>query len=559
MTLLTCRPGDASLPVDVPEPHRSPDGVPVAASALPPDAEELRRTRAQLNSLLEASLAVVSSLTLHDVLQTVLAGVRALFEARAAAIWRCDESGRLRRLASAGLSRSYTRQVSHLQAGEGVTGLVVRTAEPIGVADTLSHPLVKAGDLLEAEGLRSFLSAPLLNAGQPIGALNVYRANPHEFNDDEVRLLVSFANQAAAAIEHAMERARTKRALSEVSRQKEVLDAIVRHAEDGIVALDGAGSVVLFSPSCERLTGLRARDAIGRGLHDVLGCHGEDGRCPLEHALATATDNAYAETLVRVSGGKERWFGASLARARGGPAQEVRWVIVLRDVTAARELVRMKSELLSTVSHELRTPLTSIRALSELLTDHEFSAEEAHALAGTINRESERLGRLVQNVLDAARLEAGTLPCHLEPVELGALVADALALPRHMEPDRPFPVVLPANLPHVLADADRLRQVLDNLLSNAIKFTPPGSPISVVAATSGRVVKLSIVDSGPGISVEQQPLLFRRFAGPTGGSGGVGLGLYLTRELMALLGGEVGVESAPGRGATFWITLRCAE
>ncbi|MGI8912934.1 MAG: ATP-binding protein [Chloroflexota bacterium] len=520
---------------------------------------DLERTRAQLHSLLEASLAVVSSLTLHDVLQTVLAGVLALFDAPAAAVWRRDEQGRLRRLASCGLSRAFAREVALQQPDEGVTARVVQTGQPVAVADAAHQPALDGGDRLEEEGLRSLLSAPLFSEGQPIGALNVYLAEPHQFSPAEVGLLVSFANQAAAAIEQALERARTKRALAEVSRQKELLDAIVRHAEDGIVALDSAGGIVLFSPSCERLTGLRAREAIGKQIHAVLQCRDEDGRCALRAVLTAGTANAYVETLVRGKGGRDRWFGATVARARGGPAQEVRWVIVLRDVTAARELVRMKSALLSTVSHELRTPLTSIQALSELLADHEFSGAEVRVLSGTINREAERLGRLVQNVLDAERLEAGTLPCHPRPVDIAGIVDEALALPRHLTPARCFDVAIVAQLPPVLADPDRLRQVIDNLLSNAIKFSPPAAPIEIRAIGQGEQMRLSITDRGPGIPPDEQRLLFRRFAGPSGFSAdGVGLGLYLTRELMMLLHGQVGVESNPGQGATFWITLPLA-
>jgi PAS domain S-box-containing protein len=316
---------------------------------------------------------------------------------------------------------------------------------------------------------------------------------------------------------------------------------------------------VLFSPSCERLTGMRARDAIGKPLHAALHCRGEDDRCALRDVLAAGTANAYVETLVRAAGGQERWFGATVARARGGPAQEVRWVIVLRDVTDARELVRMKSALLSTVSHELRTPLTSIQALSELLADHDFPGTDVRVLAGTINRESERLGRLVQNVLDAARLEAGTLPCHPRPVDIDEVVAEALALPRHLLPERHFRVEIPSHLPPVMADPDRLRQVIDNLLSNAIKCSPAEAPIEIRASRQAERLRVAIVDHGPGIPADEQPLLFRRFAGPSGVSaGGVGLGLYLTRELMTLLHGQVGVESAPGCGATFWISLPLA-
>jgi signal transduction histidine kinase len=110
-----------------------------------------------------------------------------------------------------------------------------------------------------------------------------------------------------------------------------------------------------------------------------------------------------------------------------------------------------------------------------------------------------------------------------------------------------------------MADPDRLRQVIDNLLSNAIKSSPPEAPIEIQASRQDERLRLAIVDQGPGIPVDEQPLLFRRFARPSGVSaGGVGLGLYLTRELMTLLHGQVGVDSAPGCGATFWISLPLA-
>ena len=533
---------------------------------------ERRRQAAQLRSLLDAAQAGVSSLALREVLRRVLAAVRDLFGASGAAVWRLDEVGVLRRFGSVGLSENYVRAATSTGPDDGVTDLVVRSGQPVAVADVLADPRLRpapGGAALAAEGLRSFLSAPLFSRGRASGALSVYRRDVHDFGEPEIELLAGLANVAAASIENALLHARTERALAEVSAQQELLRTMVETAQDGILALDAEGRVLLFSPGCERLTGWSAAEAEGRLVGEVLAPQPPEagaGEAPPEDDLLKppfllrGEQAAYAELPLRAPDGRRLWVGASLARVPGRRPGRVRVVMVLRDITAAKEMDELKSSLLTTISHELRTPLTSIRALSELLVEHDFDAHEGGQIATTINRESERLTRLVDNVLDAARIEAGRLPTHPRPIALAPLVQEAVGVLGGQAGPR-FRLDLAANLPPVLADPDRLRQVLDNLLSNAVKYGPADAEVRVRARREGDHVCVSVADRGPGIAPEHLPRLFDRFhrVGGEGGPGGTGLGLFISRSLVELMGGHLQVTSRLGRGSTFNFTLPLAH
>jgi PAS domain S-box-containing protein len=541
---------------------------PERAGARPPAPTEAGRLgqERQLRSLLDAAQASVSSLALREVLQHVLSAVRDLFAAAGAAVWRVDEGGVLRRYGSVGLAEHYVRAVTQAEGGDGVTHQVLRSGQPVTIADLLAEPAHEQAADLAAAGFRALLSAPLFSRGRPNGALTVYHREPHPITPAEVELLSGLANVMAASIENALLHARTERALSEVSEQGEVLRSIVETAQDGILALDAEGRILLFSPGCERLTGWPARQAEGRQVAEVLSYGPEvhstcPSDCPVRPVVPIRGEQAsYTELPLRTPAGVTRWVGATLSRVAGRRPGRVRAVMVLRDITASKEMDELKSSLLTTISHELRTPLTSIRALSELLVEHQFEPAERRQIAATINRESERLGRLVENVLDAARIEAGRLPTNPRPVRLGLVVEEAVAVLEGQAGPR-IRVELPARLPAVMADPDRLRQVLDNLLANALKYGPADGQARVRARRENGFVRVSVADRGPGIPAEHLPRLFERFHRVPGERqpGGTGLGLFITRNLVELMGGEVSVTSRRGRGSVFSFTLPVAE
>jgi len=231
-----------------------------------------------------------------------------------------------------------------------------------------------------------------------------------------------------------------------------------------------------------------------------------------------------------------------------------------------KELDRLKDDFISTVTHELRTPLTSIRAFSEILYDHpDLDEAERHRFLGLVIRESERLTRLINQVLDLAKLESGMADWKSAELDLREIVGDAVSATSQIFKAREVAIAarLPARAPTVLADRDRVMQVLLNLLSNAVKFCPAGTGrVEVRLVEDGDTVRVDVEDNGVGIEAEHQAVIFDKFRQVgdtlTQKPAGTGLGLAICREIVAHLGGRLWVRSEPGRGSTFSFTLPVA-
>jgi signal transduction histidine kinase len=238
-----------------------------------------------------------------------------------------------------------------------------------------------------------------------------------------------------------------------------------------------------------------------------------------------------------------------------------------RDLQAAnrrlQELDRMKDDFVSTVTHELRTPLTSIRAFSEILHDHEdIDPAERHRFLGLIIKESERLTRLINQVLDLAKLESGHADWQTTELDVNEIVADAVSATSQVFKARGVDVqVMPGpRVAPVLADRDRVMQVMLNLLSNAVKFSPEGAGrVEVRVSEDDANVRIDVRDNGVGISREHQGVIFEKFRQVgdtlTEKPAGTGLGLAICRQIVGHFGGVLSVESEPGRGSVFTFTL----
>src|SRR6266851_1892176 len=227
------------------------------------------------------------------------------------------------------------------------------------------------------------------------------------------------------------------------------------------------------------------------------------------------------------------------------------------------ELDRLKDDFVSTVTHELRTPLTSIRAFSEILHDHPDLPEADRArFLGIITKETERLTRLIHQVLDTSRLESGRTEWHESLVDLREVIEDTVAATSQLFREREVRLEtrLPERVPKVVADLDRIVQVVVNLLSNAVKFVESGrGRVEVAVLEDGEFVRVDVRDNGSGISLEDQKIVFDKFrqAGDavTGKPQGSGLGLHISRRIIERFGGRMWVESEPGEGACFSFTL----
>jgi signal transduction histidine kinase len=223
-----------------------------------------------------------------------------------------------------------------------------------------------------------------------------------------------------------------------------------------------------------------------------------------------------------------------------------------------RRLEKAKSEFVSVVSHELRTPLTSIQGFSEILANRDMPWEKRREFYEIINSESERLGRLITNLLNLSRIEAGA-ELNQETLDLVGLLQEDLELQQSQTDLHRLSLEVEGRIPPVYADRDRLHQVFKNLLSNAVKYSPQGGPVVVRVSPEGKYVKVSFADKGIGIPEEELPFIFDRFRrvekGEAAAISGTGLGLAIVKHLVEMHGGHVQVRSEVGRGSTFTVYI----
>jgi two-component system phosphate regulon sensor histidine kinase PhoR len=357
--------------------------------------------------------------------------------------------------------------------------------------------------------------------------------------DEIARLAESFNRMA--------DRLREMVATLEAERTR--LETILASMSDGVVAVDRHGALLLVNRAAADLL------AAGRGA----GHGGQPGprlRAMLAEA-ATRGQPVTGELPPAEVGDRLVEVHCAPLPGDGGPGGAV---AVLRDVTALRRLERLRRELTANVSHELRTPLTSIKGFAETLLGGAMRDEAtARRFLEIIDKEADRLVKLVDDLLDLSRLEDKRISLQLGQVEVGTLVDETLARLRPLAGQRTIDVQAPPTAVVALADRDRLSQVLTNLLDNAIKFTPDGGRITVGWRCTNGEVEISVSDSGPGIPEADLPRIFERFykadrARPAH-PGGSGLGLAITKHIVEAHGGRIAVRSSPGMGTTFTVTL----
>lgn len=346
--------------------------------------------------------------------------------------------------------------------------------------------------------------------------------------------------------------------IAELRVQRERLEAILRGMVEGVLVTDLSGGVVLMNERARVLLGIPAEVATrGRPLVELT-------RDPAlgELTRELAAGAAIASHDVTLGGGSGPLLQVNGAWLRGADERPFGFVLVLHDVTELRRLEVIRRDFVANVSHELRTPLTAIKGYAEtLLGPAGDDRETARKFLGIIDRHSERLGRLINDLLTLSDLELGRTPLRLVPVAVNVAVDDVLQI--FAEPVQRAAVRLSAQvepgLPALLADGDRLRQVLINLVDNAIKYTPAGGQVVVRASTAAGgehlgMVEIAVEDTGIGIPAQDLPRLTERFfrvdKARSRELGGTGLGLAIVKHIVQAHGGSLAISSALGQGTT---------
>ncbi|MFF5480598.1 ATP-binding protein [Streptomyces sp. NPDC012935] len=336
---------------------------------------------------------------------------------------------------------------------------------------------------------------------------------------------------------------------------------------DGLVVADEHGHVICFNAAAERITAVRAADALGQRLEKALPLEDLEGRRwwqLTDPYGGLAIRRRQPERNLLLPGGRE--VLVSVRYVRGEPVGPVRRVVVsLRDTEARRRTERSHAELIATVAHELRSPLTSVKGFTATLLAKwaRFTDDQKRLMLETVDADADRVTRLIAELLDISRIDSGRLEVRRQPVDMGAAVGRHIqAYVAAGQPADRFLLRVEQPLPDLWADPDKIDQVLSNLIENAVRHGDGTVTIDVTATASPREgedtgTSVTVSDEGPGIPEESMNRVFTRF---WRGSkrGGTGLGLYIVKGIVEAHGGAIEVGRAPGGGAQFRFTLPVA-
>lgn len=454
-------------------------------------------------------------------------------------------------------------ELFRLPASTGMSGLVILSGQPVIYNDPSDNPR-SDHVLVHALGVKNGCCAPLVVQrrdlenhvvdSQTIGVVHVMNKRYGlPFSDEDLHLLERLARNAAAVITSAQMYREASEGNSELISTFESLGA-------GLVLVNANKHITLVNGQAESiLPGLQQAALQKEDYHSALP----------QHELVSLFDNALTtrkEGSTELQTQEDRIFRVNVTPVKTDDGLDTAGAVaVFNDITDIRMIDRMKSRFVSTVSHELRTPLTSIKGfVSTLLGDSEGYYDEAarREFLGIIDQETDRLRRLIDDLLSMSRVEAGrSLDMHLQWINIIPVLQQVVAVQQAGTHQHQIELQVPDEMPQVYADSDKLEQILYNLISNAVKYQPDGGPVRVtlsLEASSGSY-RIDVVDQGVGIPPDQLPLIFDRFHRVESSQNvqisGTGIGLFLVKHLTASHGGDVSVSSTPGEGSCFTVRM----
>jgi PAS domain S-box-containing protein len=447
--------------------------------------------------------------------------------------------------------------------GGGMQSRVIVTGEPIvfnDVAEIVKQPGGTYYDV-DREGTfrklpetgppptRAAMMAPVKHEGRVVGVVQVMTSQT-DFSAEQLEIMEGLVALMGAADRNARLHAERRRleaaeqTAGAVAAERERAASVMEAVGDGIFLVDPDGTILFWNRAAALITGRSAEAVSDRPATEIF----PDWKTLADLIPVAEDGKAARSTTLPVSfDGWDLWLSFVAVQGQTGV------VYAFRDLTAQRRLDEQKSDLLATISHELRTPMAAVYGAARTLLSHEdtLQQEKRRELLEMIAAQALRLSHITDEVLLATQLDRGTLTIEAQPVDVGELArstVDAMAIKVDVTVEGPG---------EAIGSADRIQQVLVNLLDNAVKYGGP--PIGVRVELAGDTTRILVSDCGPGIPFAEQRLVFERFyrSGPalTRSTGGTGLGLYISRELVQRMGGRLRLRSRPRAGSTFIVEL----
>jgi PAS domain S-box-containing protein len=530
--------------------------------------EAIRRFNDQLKGVNDVSAALHGAADLATVLPDTLTSVLAILDADGAVLWRYDaHRDALSIVTRAGIAPTDIRTLERTVGAnpDSAIGRAVSSGENVIIDDIAASNLPAAVKALTTLlGAKQLVVLPLTDRGRIVGALELVSRRTRHFSSTDLETMRLVKGQLALAFGRAI-------LFDEIHDQKSTLEQVLAGTADGVYVTDADAKFSLWNVAAARIAGAPADEVLVQGYGAISGA---DRRgLSLEELDRAAFDAAKTDTGSRQTvqnyevffAKTSRWVAVSASPLRDASGSVTAMVHAFRDITAAREVEQLKADFISTVSHELRTPLTSIKGATALLLEQvPANSGNALELLQMVRNNSERLLRLINDLLDASKIEAGKLTIRKQPCDPARLLERAVSGMTGYAEEYGVTVTtdFARGLAPIVVDPDRVEQIMSNLVSNAVKYSHRGDAVTVRARSEEANLRVDIVDTGVGIPASALPRLFEKFSQVDRGGRnrpGTGLGLVISKGLIEAHGGSISVSSTEGDGTTFTFTLPFAK
>lgn len=537
----------------------------------------LTRYSKQLQALRAINRELTSTLDLKRLFETVLDRAMDYTTATSGCLHVHDpEKNRLATVAQ----RGYPPDVSSLPEARSVTFIIASRVQRTG-RTTLLTDVRQDPDYFESTPNKnlSFLSVPIRHEFETLGVITLEAGFEGVFSDDDTNFVTQLAAQAAIAIENA-------RLFQTVTESRDRLQAVLNSTREGVLVVDSGGRIALANPRIEELWQIRRQDLIDHNLTELvkraeLGIPGKLGftKGELLEVLINLSQGLAPTTpkhVYRIDGPAPRFFERSGTPVLDEQLHVIGWVIVLRDVTEEKQVEEVREELTSMIVHDLRSPLTSVLGSNTLIRDVFVPKDNTGLLQEAVDastRASKKILLLVDSLLDIFKEEAGGMTLDQQPFNIRSIADNIVKDLTPLAVLQSIQIVddVPAGLPPVMIDREKVERVLTNIVDNALKFTPNEGRIVLRASLANHTpdgleaekqcVQCEVSDTGPGIPVEYRERIFDRFTQVRGREGrrrGSGLGLAFCKMAVEAHGGKIWVEESPEGGSIVKFTLPLA-
>lgn len=420
------------------------------------------------------------------------------------------------------------------------------------------NSLLKKVTRIASLGFLDGVGLPLVFRGRVVGMIFIFRNYSGRFSGNDRALLQSFADQAAIAVRNAQ-------FYAQIRREKQRMDTLLDSAADGILILNAENLIERCNPAFANLWGMPISKIVERPHMEVIRWNRVESGLTLEQAEAQGWPLTPHAALY-VEGDLERPdlmplpVGITYAPLLNPAGHLINIVATVRDITHFREADEIKRTFISVISHELKTPVALIKGYVGTLRrdDATWDRTIVQDSLAVIEEEADRLTELIENLLDATRLQSGTLSLNRSDLALEHTAERVVDRFKIQAPGHEFICDFPLDFPVIMGDEDRLEQVLFNLLSNAVKYSPNGGEIRITGQVRHERIVICVSDQGPGIAPGDIPYIFDRFYRATEASRktkGAGLGLFLSRAVVEAHGGRIWVDPMPDQGARICFSL----